>query len=79
MAKSKFVCILMQFVMQFNIVQHSQVKKACRTDAEFFHPKYEMIARCVQFYREGCDALENLVNVDNSKYAPKKKQTYKYI
>ena len=65
--------------MQFNIVQYSLVKKVCRTDSEFFHPKYEIICRCVQSYSEGCDALGNLVNVDNSKYEPKKKQTYKYI
>ena len=65
--------------MQFTIVPYSQVKIACRTDADFFHPKYEIIARCVQSYSEGCGALGNLVNVDNSKYDPKKKQTYKYI
>ena len=65
--------------MQFAIVPYSQVKKACRTDADFFHPKYEVIARCMQSYRGGVDALGNLVNVDKSKYEPKKKQTYKYI
>ena len=65
--------------MQFAIVPYSQVKAAGRIDADFFHPTYEWIARCVQSYSEGCDALGNLVNVDNAKYEPKKKQTYKYI
>lgn len=65
--------------MQLAIVPYSQVKAAGRIDADFFHPKYERIARCAQSYSEGCDALGNLANVDNSKYEPKKKQTYRYI
>ena len=65
--------------MQFSIVPYSRVKKVCRTDADFFHTKYEIIARCVQSYSEGSDALGNLVKMNNSKYAPKKKKTYQYI
>ena len=65
--------------MQFSVVPYSRVKKVCRTDAEFFHPKYEIIARCVQSYSEGSGTLGNLVKVDSSKYEPKKKQTCKYI
>ncbi len=69
----------MQSIMQFNVVQYSQVKKVCRTDAEYFQPQYESISRGIQSYSGGCDPLDNLVDVSDAKYQPKKKQTYQYI
>lgn len=65
--------------MKINIVKYSQVSKASRLDAEYFLPQHESISRGIQSYSGGCDTLDNLVDVNDVKYQPKKKQTYKYI
>ena len=65
--------------MKINIVNYSEVEKALRTDAEFFHPKFDILTKRLRSYRYGFDAFGELVKVNDRKYQPKPKRKYKYI
>lgn len=61
------------------VKNYSDTKKAGRTDAEYFQPKYEEIINAVQGYSSGCDTLGNLVHLNDKNFQPKDKERYKYI
>tara|TARA_Y100000768_G_C23958235_1_gene673898 strand:+ start:461 stop:1837 length:1377 start_codon:yes stop_codon:yes gene_type:complete len=61
------------------IKNFSDIDKAGRIDAEYFHPKYDELTNTIKASRGGWDSLSNLVNFNDRSFTPKDEKTYKYI
>ena len=58
---------------------YSDVRRAGRTDAEYFQPRYEEIVNAIKNYTGGWDTLENLVQLKDKNFKPENRTKYKYI
>ena len=61
------------------IVNHSEMKKAGRMDAEYFQPKYGEIVAAIKGYPGGWDTLGNLATLKAQNYLPESGREYRYI
>lgn len=61
------------------IVNHSEMKKAGRMDAEYFQPKYGEIVDAIKGYPGGWDTLGNLATLKAQNYLPESGREYQYI
>ena len=57
----------------------SDIKRAERIDADYFHPKYDEIVNAIKNYSGGWDTLDNQVHVKDTNFNPDAETEYKYI